>query len=49
MLAIMQGGGDCRSARSALIVNHAPQHVRNTMPVIGCTLSAVKIERRGAL
>ncbi len=32
-----------------LIVNPDPLHVRNTMLVIGCALSAVKIERRGAL
>ena len=32
-----------------LIGNHDPLHVRNTMLVIGCALSAVKIERRDAL
>ena len=45
----MMQGGAIADQFLALIVNHDPLHVRNTMLVIGCARSALKIERRGAL
>ncbi len=45
----MQGATELSTGVLALIVSRDSRHVRNMVLVIGCALSAVKIERRGAL